>query len=381
MGTENPGRPSFPARPASSPFAASSQSQTVAPFSSAGPVAGSQPPSFRPTPPALPRTATPFSLSGPAVRPGAPSFRPAAPGGFNDPSVPPPPPPPASNIPPPGVPFQRFQAPQFSTTAQAPPPRAPPMGQPSFQPYASQAPSFPASPPSQPQPQTPFVPMGSPPPSATPAPFGSNGPPPVFQPSFPGYPRKQPGPEMQAPPSMHSSLPANQGNYGPVPPAASSPFLPHQGGYVPSPPMAAPLGVHPMQQPGSGPPIGSIQGLAEDFSSLTMQTRPGTMDPLFDAKELPRPLDGDVEPKNLADMYPMNCNPRFLRLSTTAVPSSQSLASRWHLPLGAVVCPLAEPPDGVCASLPCLVSSNILVVLLFYFVHHCSLFSGRGAYS
>lgn len=149
---------------------------------------------------------------------------------------------------------------------------------------------------------------------------------------------------------MHSSLPANQGNYGPVPPAASSPFSPHQGGYVPLPTVATPLGVQPMQQPGSVPPTGSIQGLTEDFSSLTMQTRPGTMDPLFDAKELPRPLDGDVEPKNLAEMFPANCNPRYLRLTTSAVPSSQSLASRWHLPLGAVVCPLAECPDGVSAS-------------------------------
>ncbi|KAE9598174.1 hypothetical protein Lal_00004108 [Lupinus albus] len=344
MGTENPGRPGFPARPASSPFAAA---QT--PFSSTGPAAGSEPTSFRPTPPAPPQTSTPFSLSGgPVVRPGVPSFRPGPPGRFNDPSAPPPPFPPTSSVLPPGGPFQRYPAPQFSTTSpQAPVPHAPPtIGQPSFQHSTIQAPSFTASLP--PQSQTPFVPMGSPPPSATPAPLGSNGPPPVYQPSFPGYSRPQAGPEMQAPPPMHSSPPANQGNYGLVLPAASSPFLPHQkqGGYVPSPSVGAPLGMHPMQQPGSGPPIGAVQGLAEDFSSLTIQTRPGTMDPLFDAKELPRPLDGDVEPNNLADVYTANCHPRFLRLTTNAVPSSQSLASRWHLPLGAVVCPLAEPPEG-----------------------------------
>ena len=111
--------------------------------------------------------------------------------------------------------------------------------------------------------------------------------------------------------------------------------------------------------------MGAIQGLAEDFNALTLQTRPGTMDPLFDAKELPRPLEGDVEPKNLVDMYPMNCSPRYLRLTTSAVPSSQSLASRWHLPLGAVVCPLAEYPDGVSASLPCLMSRNILGHVIF----------------
>eukprot|EP00256_Glycine_max_P010053 XP_003520784.1 protein transport protein Sec24-like At3g07100 [Glycine max] len=345
MGTENPGRPTFPpSRPASSPFAAA---QTVSPFSSTGPVAGSEPPSFRPSPSAPPpQGAMRFSSAGPAaVRPGAPSFRPAPPGRFNDPSVPPPVGP--SNAPPAAGPFQQFPPPPFPPTMQ---PRGPPqpMLPPSIQSPPSQALPFPTSLPAQPQ--MPSVPMGSPPPppqSAAPAHLGSNfpPPPPTIQPSFPGYPSKHASPEMQAPP-MHSSFPANQGNFGPVPPAASSPFLSHPGGYVPSPPMAPPLGIQPMQQPGSVPPMGAIQGLAEDFNALTLQTRPGTMDPLFDAKELPRPLEGDVEPKNLVDMYPMNCSPRYLRLTTSAVPSSQSLASRWHLPLGAVVCPLAEPPDG-----------------------------------
>ncbi|TKY58845.1 transport protein Sec24 [Spatholobus suberectus] len=335
MGTENPGRPTFPSRP---PFAAA---QTVTPFSSTGPVAGSELPSFQPTPPAPPQAAMPFLSSGPAAdRPGAPSFRPGPPGRFNDPSVPPPLR--TSNAPQGAGPFQQFPAPLFPPTMQ---PHAPlPIGQPSIQPQASQTPPFPTSLPAQSQ--LPFVPMGSPPPQgASPARLGSNVPPPTFEPSFPGYPSKQAGAEMQVPP-MHSLFPANQGNFGPVLPAASSPFLSHQGGYVPPPPMAPPLGVQPMQQPGSVPPMGVVQGLAEDFNALTMQTRPGTMDPLFDTKELPRPLVGDVEPKNLVDMYPMNCNPRNLRLTTSAVPGSQSLASRWHLPLGAVVCPLAEPPDG-----------------------------------
>ncbi|KAK7284452.1 hypothetical protein RJT34_19198 [Clitoria ternatea] len=327
MGTENhPGRPTFPARPVSSPFDAP---QTVTPFSSTGPVAGSEPPPFQLMPPAPPQSSTPFSSSIPAVRPGAPSFRPTPPGRFNDPSVPPPP----SNAPPAAGPFQRFPAPPPPFSSTHPPlARGPPMGQPSTQSPASQAPSFPTSVP--PQPQMPFVPMGSPPQqSATPAHLGSSGPPPAFQPSFPGYATQQPSAEMQ-------------GNYGPLPPSASSPFLTHQGGYVPPPTMAPPLGVQPMQAPGSVPPMGAVQGLTEDFSALTMQTRPGTMDSIFDPKELPRPLEGDVAPKNLADAYPMNCNPRYLRLTTSAVPSSQSLASRWHLPLGAVVCPLAEPPDG-----------------------------------
>lgn len=338
MGTENPTRPNFPSRPTSSPFAAApAAAQTMTPFSTTGPVAGSEPPSFRPTTPAPPQAPTPFSSSGPAVRPGAPSFRPTPPGRFNDPSVPPPPPP-SSNVPPmptAGV-FQQFPAPPFSSTVQPPLTRPPPLGQPSIHQHASQPPPFPPSIP--PQPQMPYVQMGSPP-------MGSNVPPPQFQSSVPGYARMQPGAEIQAPP-MHSSIHANQGNYGPPPPAASSPFLPHQGGYASSLPVGTPIGIQPTQQPGYVPPTGAIQGLTEDFSSLTMQTRPGTLDPLFDAKELPRPLDGDVEPKNLAEIYPMNCDPRYLRFTTSAIPSSQSLASRWHLPLGAVVCPLAESPDG-----------------------------------
>ncbi|CAJ2631773.1 unnamed protein product [Trifolium pratense] len=334
MGTENPGRPNFPSRPTSLPFA-SAQTMTT-PFSSMGPVAGSEPPSFRPTPPATSQTPTPFSSSGPPVRPGAPSFRPTPPGRFNDPSVAPPPPP-SSNVPPAQAAgsFQHFPAPPFSSTVQPPLTRPPPLGQPSIQQHASQAPPFPSSVP--PQPQMPYVQMGSPP-------MGSNVPPPQFQPSVPGYARMQPGTEMQPPP-LHSSIHANQGNYGPAPPAAASPFLPHQGGYPSSLPVATPIGVQP-QQPGYVPPSGAIQGLTEDFSSLTMQTRPGTMDPLFDAKELPRSLEGDVEPKNLAEMYPTNCKPRYMRFTTSAIPSSQSLASRWQLPLGAVVCPLAESPDG-----------------------------------
>jgi len=350
MGTENPGRPTFPSRPSPPPFP---PTRTVTPFSSTGSGVGSEPPSFRAAPPAPPPQAvTPFSSAGPAaVRPGGPSFRPAPPGRFNDPSVPSPPQ--SSNAPPAGGPFQQFPAPPFPPTMQ---PRGPPssMGQPSIQSSPGLAPPFPTSLPAQPQ--MPFVPMGSPPPqSGAPAHMGSNVPPPTFQQSFPGYPSKQTGPEMQGPP-LQSSFPANQGNFGPVPPAGASPFLSHQGGYVSSPPVAPPLGIQPMQQqPGSVPPMGAVQGLAEDFNALTMQTRPGTMDPLFDPKELPRPLEGDVEPKNLVDMYPMNCHPRFLRLTTSAVPSSQSLASRWHLPLGAVVSPLAEPPDGVSASVPYLV--------------------------
>lgn len=129
--------------------------------------------------------------------------------------------------------------------------------------------------------------------------------------------------------------------------------------------MAALSSVQPMQQPGSGQPTVSINGLAEDFNSLSIQTRPGLMEPSIDAKELPRPLEGDEEPKSLADMYPMNCNPRYLRLTTSGIPDSQSLISRWHLPLGAVVCPFAEPPDGVRAPLSFSIICNTEGMLFF----------------
>ncbi|XP_014513771.1 protein transport protein Sec24-like At3g07100 [Vigna radiata var. radiata] len=316
MGTENPGRSSFLSRP---PFDAA---QGMASFSSTATMVESEPPFFRPTPPAPPLASTPFSLSAP-------------PGHFNGPSVPPPPP---SNSPPAAGPFPRFPMTQFPSNTKAPPLFPPPMGQPTFQPSADQTQSFPASLP--PQPHTPFVSMGSAPPALP----GSTVPPPAFQPSFPGYPQKQAGAEMQASP-VHSSNPTNQGNYGSVP-APPLPFQPHQGVHVSQPPMAALSSVQPMQQPGSGQPTVSINGLAEDFNSLSIQTRPGLMEPSIDAKELPRPLEGDEEPKSLADMYPMNCNPRYLRLTTSGIPDSQSLISRWHLPLGAVVCPFAEPPDG-----------------------------------
>lgn len=85
----------------------------------------------------------------------------------------------------------------------------------------------------------------------------------------------------------------------------------------------------------------------EDFQSLALSSAPGSLDPGVDVKGLPRPLHGDEEPIKLSETYPLNCHPRYFRLTTHAVPASQSLVSRWHLPLGAVVHPLAESPDGV----------------------------------
>ncbi|XP_057997740.1 protein transport protein SEC24 A-like [Hevea brasiliensis] len=351
MGTENPGRPNFPMASSTTPFAA--VPPTMSPFSSSGPVVGSEAPGFRATPSAFPQTTIPSTLSGPAGGPQTSGFRPASP---------------ASYIPSTVGPFQRFPAPQFPTTPQPSPAGAPSAGQQSFQPSAGQVSSpliFRPQPPHMPS-----VPMGSPPPSNVNVPqsssdssfFASR---PNFQPSFPpadsSYPParatlqpplpgyiKQSTAVSQAPP-MQSPFQVQQGSYVPPAPTQSSPFPSHQGGFGQPPPVAASFGLHSreqIQQPGSLPPIGGIQGLLEDFSSLSIGSMPGSIDPGLDPKALPRPLDGDVEPTPLPEAYSMNCDPRYLRLTTSAIPNSQSLVSRWHLPLGAVVCPLAEAPDG-----------------------------------
>ncbi|KAF5463266.1 hypothetical protein F2P56_019190 [Juglans regia] len=346
MGTENPGRQQFPARPAATPFEAPPP-QNMMPFSSSGPVVGSESSGFRRTPPAVHQPMMPSSMhvEGSQVS----GFRSPPTARFNDPSVPSPP---TSNVPATVGPFQRFPTPPFRSTAHVPLSHAPPMGQPLAQPPAPPV-SF------RTQPQIPLVPMGSPPQSLNSAPPNMNvpytspdstvpAPRPNFQSPYSGHIRMQSNTDSQAPP-IRSPFPAHQGGYAPAPLPSTSPFLAHPGGYVPPPPVSAPMGLQSrdqMQHLGSGPPIGSIQGLMEDFSSLSIGSVPGSIDPGIDSKALPRPLEGDVEPKLFAEMYPMNCDPRYLRLTTSAIPNSQSLAARWHLPLGAIVCPLAEAPDG-----------------------------------
>ncbi|KAK8313186.1 hypothetical protein V6Z11_D01G092800 [Gossypium hirsutum] len=323
MGTENPGRPNFPMRPSSTRFA--SAPPTMRPFSSSGPVVGSEASNFRPTPP---------------------------PARFGDPSVPSPP---ITSVPPSRGPHQQFLTPPFPSTSQTPPTHAPPVGQPPFQPPTilpapmrslPQTAKFPPSSGNVPQPSSDSSFLGPRPnfqqtfprPDSSYTATNSN-----FQPPFGGYPSKQPAGSQASP------FPSQQGSYMPPPPASSYPFPSQQGSYGPSPPVAAPLGYQlrdQMQHPGSAPNIGGAQSLAEDFSSLSLASTPGSIEPGLDYRTLPRPLDGDVEPSSFVEMYPMNCNPRYLRLTTSAIPNSQSLASRWHLPLGAVVCPLAEAPEG-----------------------------------
>nr|XP_043609389.1 protein transport protein Sec24-like At3g07100 isoform X2 [Erigeron canadensis] len=354
MGTENPNRVNTYQRPNANPFA---PPQSSMPISSSPPVVGSEASAFRPTPvPAtmstVPGTSntTPFSSSGPAVGYGTPGFRPMQPGR-----------PTPSFGPPTTGPIQRFLTPQFPSTSQPPLPQTsnagpsilPPTMRP---PPPSHVPSMSTS--LNRQPQMP-PPMGSPPQnlysassnsfpprSFVDSPFTasrpnmqqpplSTGPP--YPSTLPGYQGMQSSPVSPPPPPPPLSY---QGGYVPSQPTISAPFSSHQGAYRQAPPVASSPGMY------SAPAMGPTSGLAEDFSSLSLGPAPGSFDSGVDAKVLPRPLDGDIEPSSFAMTYPMNCDSRYLRLTTSAIPNSQSLISRWQLPLGAVVCPLAETPKG-----------------------------------
>ncbi|KAH8479775.1 hypothetical protein H0E87_016805, partial [Populus deltoides] len=285
MGTENPGRPN---PVTGSPFAAAPP--TVTPFSASGPVVGSEALGFRP--PAQPPQNTMLSMSsGPVAGSQASGFRPNnPPARFNDPSMASSPTayaPPTS-----GPPFQRYPTPQFPSVHQAPPTQAPPIGSTTIS--ASCRMNF--------QPSFPRMDSSY---SAARA---------TLPPSLPGY-VKQANAISQASPM--TPFQAQQGSYTAPTPTPPPPFLPQQGGFAQPPPVGTPFGLHSrdqIQHPGSAPPIGGIQGLAEDFSSLSVGSVPGSIDSGLDPKALPRPLDGDVEPNSLGDAYSMNCNPRYLGL-------------------------------------------------------------------
>ncbi|KAI3742630.1 hypothetical protein L1987_60319 [Smallanthus sonchifolius] len=344
MGTENPNRANNYQGYTATPFAAP---QGNMPISSSHPVAGSGVPAFRTTSaPVMPNT-TPFSSPGPVVGSGTPGFRPMQPGrptpSYGPPTTGPPP---------------NFSTPQFPSTSQPPLSQTSNVGQPILPPPMRPSPGHvpPMSTSVNRQPQIPPVPMGSPPQSLYSVSSSSNPPrslvdssysasrlntqppPPSTGLHYPGYPSIRSSPVSQPPPSV-----SHQGGYVPPQPTISAPFSSHQGAYGQAPPVASSSG---MYVGGSAPPTGVMPGLVEDFSSLSLGSVPGSFDGGLDTKVLPRPLDGDVEPSSFAEMYPMNCNSRYLRLTTSAIPNSQSLVSRWQLPLGAVVCPLAEAPEG-----------------------------------
>ncbi|PKA51992.1 Protein transport protein Sec24-like [Apostasia shenzhenica] len=135
-------------------------------------------------------------------------------------------------------------------------------------------------------------------------------------------------------------------------PGVQSHFPIYQGSLATQPPSMGSVGFtsrEQMQYPSVAPPLGSsLQGLVEEFQSISLASTPGSLDPGLDARSLPRPLDNYYEePISIREKYPLNCHPRYLRLTTHAIPSSQSLLARWHLPLGIVVHPLAELSEEV----------------------------------
>ncbi|CAI9088644.1 OLC1v1023039C4 [Oldenlandia corymbosa var. corymbosa] len=163
------------------------------------------------------------------------------------------------------------------------------------------------------------------------------------------------------------------------PTALPAPFFPYQAGFTsprstapaPFPNMQnrylppLPIPAYPssysrnkIQQTDSLPPIGAaVDGMVEDFNALSVMSAPGSNNHGIDIGALPRPLEGDVEPTSLAELYPMNCKSRYLRLTTYAMPNSHDLASRWHFPLGAVICPLSEAPHEEAAIVQLLTTS------------------------
>ncbi|CAI5956655.1 unnamed protein product [Closterium sp. NIES-64] len=292
----------------------------------AGPHGSAPPPFGGPTPPSA-TSHPPPAFAQPPTGPPPGAQPPAAPGGFIPPNRPGarPPGPPFGGAPPVGPPPGVANGP----LAGAPPPGPPPYGQP-------------------------------PPAAAAPTPFQQRpGPPPFGRPAGP-----PPGP----PPVAGSAQP-------PPPfaarPPGTAPFLP------PGPP---PMGAG-AQGPAFPPPLGAAatppamaqaaaaQALAEDLQSLAIGGGPGAGGAdAVDYSALPRPAgvaiggedsaggaDGGEEALEgwgeglvgggLAEIEG-NAHPRYFRMTCGAIPDSQSLRSRWHLPLGAVLQPLAPTPPG-----------------------------------
>ncbi|KAI3984782.1 hypothetical protein MKX01_039399 [Papaver californicum] len=322
MGNERPSPSNFPGRPAASPMVPAPIPTMPGPPSFPGrPTASSMAPAPVPT--------MPYSSSGPPTFPGKPAAM------LNGPYAPP------SQVSANVGPYQHFSTPQITSPAQPMSPfGGPPAGQPTLPPptvpSGSQQAFQPSPAPFHPQPQISSMRMAPPPQPQSrnfPTQRGS-APQSAADSSLPsarlnvfGYPYRQATPATQGPP-----------------PVQTPGFLGRPGVYGPPNPLAA--HTNSLQHPGVGPPVGGLLDLVEEFRSLSVGSAPGLMDPGIDHRSLPRPLDGDAEPTSLVEIYPMNCAPRYLRLTTSAMPNSQSLLARWHLPLGAVVHPLAEAPKG-----------------------------------
>lgn len=370
-----PNRPGAPDRPPSqqySPFSVPGSASGMAsrPFlpGPTQPMRPEQPPSQPVYPPGasiqgssvVPPSSTPFA--GPEqnylrTMPGTPPVR------SNGPVVPfqllP-------NLPPPrgGPPSFVHPTPGGPMIAQ---PMVPPPGSPAVQQIAPTSGPWPP-----PVPSSASVPMGPPLQAANYMSLGGNFPPPTSQSSLEYPPGRTSSIPTSGPPMPHSISQSYQGGQGgqvpyfaqrtafpsPQPGIPAQQHFPQQGGppaypgAVSQPPMLssymdAQKVRAPPSYPMAVPPAGGIQGLVEEFQSLSVGSVPGSIDAGVDLNLLPRPLDeADIEGTPSSSTYPSNCHPRHLRFTTNAIPNSQSLMSRWHLPLGVVVHPLAEAPDG-----------------------------------
>ncbi|KDD71608.1 hypothetical protein H632_c4699p0, partial [Helicosporidium sp. ATCC 50920] len=98
------------------------------------------------------------------------------------------------------------------------------------------------------------------------------------------------------------------------------------------PPLAAPTGE------GALPGIGANESVSVSLVPATGATGASA------AASFPRPAGAALEPSTSPPQpySAYNCHPAFVRFATQAVPNAQSLRARWHLPLGALVQPMAE---------------------------------------
>ncbi|KAI5065089.1 hypothetical protein GOP47_0019784 [Adiantum capillus-veneris] len=144
-----------------------------------------------------------------------------------------------------------------------------------------------------------------------------------------------------APPYPPAIGPAQTSSFGQV--ATQSSQYPQYAGGPPSLALDGQLNRGTFPYPGAAPPFQSVQGLVEEFQSLSMVTAPGSMESTVDVNALPRP---GAETEYPASLSPASSHGRYFRLTCSSLPNSQSLAARWHLPLGAVAHPLAQPPEN-----------------------------------
>ncbi|XP_078432207.1 sec23/Sec24 protein transport family protein [Wolffia australiana] len=326
-GTDKQGMPGFPSRPVS-PFAASPP-RSAAPFPSSGPVIELET-SYNPLT-SLPHQ-PPMPTSGPGIAHPVQSigYGPPRPTATPDAVI-------SGTLSPRQIttPSSPTQGPFYSSKTTAAYPRFSSPFAPIPPPVGAHPTVQTSSPPAmRPQPFQPSVPP--------------SGPPQTYIPPYSSMP-----PRGNAPlPPMDSAFSATRpGHPSYLQPTPSSPFPPSHGGFVPPAPVSFPFSTGskgaPAQPLGSvAPPTGALQNLYEEFQSMSIGSAAGSMDGGINLNSLPRPIDSGAESTSIADAYPQNCHPRYFRLTTSAIPNSQSLQSRWHLPIGAVVHPLADSPDG-----------------------------------